>query len=599
MCYNPDMNITDNLDITSNKQYQFIYEDNQVLLEYIAKNNDLKKTFDKIVHLAEHRNSNSKCSILILNDSKKNLLSGSAPSLPDFYNEAINGVEIGEKVGSCGSAAFKQERVIVEDIDTHENWQPYLALTQKANLHACWSEPIFSSSGEIFGSFAIYNDHIKSPTDFELKLISSYAHLASVAIEKENYNKLIKENEHQLERLIEERTKELLASKQETDEAMERFNAVMLATEDGIWDWNVVTNEVYYSPAWQTMLGYEVGEITQDVETWKQLLHPDDLVRVMELATKFITNESNEYRLEFRLLCKDGSYKWVLARAKDAERDEKGHVTRIIGTHVDIQEKKELEEKLSLINENLEKRIEVEVLNNIKKDKQMLHQSRLAQMGEMLAMIAHQWRQPLGSIAASTLALRVQVDLEKLKLEDEDKKYIMDHINNVNLFTQNLSTTIDDFRNFYKPTKKSDTIKLEEICKKSLSIIKTSLINNNINVIEDYCCDDKLEMYINEMIQVVLNILKNAEDNILEKDIREPYIKISTNDKVLSICDNGGGISNDIIDKLFDPYFSTKGELNGTGLGLYMSKIIVEEHHNAKLEVENTDDGVCFKIEFV
>jgi diguanylate cyclase (GGDEF)-like protein len=198
MCYNPGMNITNNLDITSNKQYEFIYQDNQMVLEYIAKNNDLIEILDKIVHLAEHRNPNSKCSILILNDSKKNLLSGSAPSLPDFYNEAINGVEIGEKVGSCGSATFKQERVIVEDIDTHENWQPYLALTQKANLHACWSEPIFSSSDEILGSFAIYYDHIKSPTDFELKLISSYAHLASVAIEKENNNKLIKEKEQQI-----------------------------------------------------------------------------------------------------------------------------------------------------------------------------------------------------------------------------------------------------------------------------------------------------------------------------------------------------------------------------------------------------------------
>ena len=99
------------------------------------------------------------------------------------------------------------------------------------------------------------------------------------------------------------------------------------------------------------------------------------------------------------------------------------------------------------------------------------------------------------------------------------------------------------------------------------------------------------------MIQVVLNILKNAEDNFLEKDIKEAYIKITTNDKVISICDNGGGISDDIIDKIFDPYFSTKDEKNGTGLGLYMSKRIVEEHHKAKLKVENTDDGVCFKIE--
>ncbi|EDZ61383.1 diguanylate cyclase/phosphodiesterase with PAS/PAC domain [Sulfurimonas gotlandica GD1] len=188
-------------DITSEKEYQLIYEDNELLLENIASHDDLSLILNDIVNLAEERNKNTMCSILLLNESKKNLLNGAAPSLPDFYNKAINGIEIGEKVGSCGSAVYKQERVIVEDIDTHENWQPYLALTQKANLHACWSEPIFSSRDEILGSFAIYNNKVKKPSDFELKLISSYAHLASLAIEKENHSKAIKESNERLKEL--------------------------------------------------------------------------------------------------------------------------------------------------------------------------------------------------------------------------------------------------------------------------------------------------------------------------------------------------------------------------------------------------------------
>lgn len=141
---------------------------------------------------------------------------------------------------------------------------------------------------------------------------------------------------NKLEHIVEERTKELLLSKEETDEAMERFNEAMLAIEDGIWDWNIVTNEVYYSPAWQTMLGYDVGEIAQVIDSWRELLHPDDLEMAFNHAQRFINNESKEYRMEFRMICKDGSSKWVLARAKDAERDEDGKVTRIIGTHVDI-----------------------------------------------------------------------------------------------------------------------------------------------------------------------------------------------------------------------------------------------------------------------
>lgn len=185
-------------DIILQKQYSFIYEENQLLLEYIATNDNLTDILDKIVALAEKRNSDSKCSILILNESKQNLLNGSAPSLPDFYNEAIHGVAIGEKVGSCGSAAFKQERVIVDNIDTHENWQPFLGLTQQANLHACWSEPIFSSKDEILGTFAIYNSKPKAPSAFDLKLINSYAHLASVAIEKENNTKAIRVKNEEL-----------------------------------------------------------------------------------------------------------------------------------------------------------------------------------------------------------------------------------------------------------------------------------------------------------------------------------------------------------------------------------------------------------------
>ena len=269
--------------------------------------------------------------------------------------------------------------------------------------------------------------------------------------------------------------------------------------------------------------------------------------------------------------------------------------------HIAKYDKIRLQKELLAIKQKNEDYLEQEIekqRNELKKqNQQLLIQSRMAQMGEMISMIAHQWRQPLNNISLIVMDIQMKINFEQLKLEADAKTYILNHINDVNMYTQNLSTTIDDFRNFYKPNKKSDTIKLEEICTKSLAIVKSSLINNNVNVIEEYNSDETLEVYTNEMIQVVLNILKNAEDNFLEKDIKEAYIKITTNDKVISICDNGGGISDDIIDKIFDPYFSTKDEKNGTGLGLYMSKRIVEEHHKAKLKVENTDDGVCFKIE--
>lgn len=161
---------------------------------------------------------------------------------------------------------------------------------------------------------------------------------------------------------------------------------------------------------------------------------------------------------------------------------------------------------------------------------------------------------------------------------------------------QNLSSTINDFRDFYKPNKRSVNVSLEHVINKAMRIVQASLVNHNIQIIYDYNSDLIFELYDNEMMQVILNIIKNAQDNFIEKEIQEKIITISTDKNSISISDNGGGINKDIIEKVFDPYFSTKDEKNGTGIGLYMSKIIIQEHHNGLLEVKNLNDGVCFTI---
>lgn len=266
--------------------------------------------------------------------------------------------------------------------------------------------------------------------------------------------------------------------------------------------------------------------------------------------------------------------------------------------HESERAQKELKEN----KDNLVRQVQDGIEKNILQNQQMIQQSRLAQMGEMISMIAHQWRQPLGSISAASISLKIKSDLEYYDLSKKDnalnyEKFVNKTLEQINEYVQNLTTTIDDFRNFYKPNKKLEVAKLEEVCLKSLSIIKQSLIGKGIDVIEEYCSEDKLEMYSNEMMQVILNIVKNSQDNFIENKIENPYIKITTKNRTISISDNGGGVPEDIIEKIFDPYFSTKSEKNGTGLGLYMSKTIIEEHHNGKLTVENTDDGVCFTIE--
>ena len=138
---------------------------------------------------------------------------------------------------------------------------------------------------------------------------------------------------------------------------------------------------------------------------------------------------------------------------------------------------------------------------------------------------------------------------------------------------------------------------LKSVVLKALNIIKPSLQNHNISLVENYNSDENIKFYDNELIQVVLNILKNSQDAFDEKQIKNASITISTYEDSILICDNAGGIADNIIDHIFEVYFSTKSEKNGTGLGLYMSKIIIEKHHNGNLSVKNVDNGVCFKIQ--
>ena len=252
-------------------------------------------------------------------------------------------------------------------------------------------------------------------------------------------------------------------------------------------------------------------------------------------------------------------------------------VIGILGIYEDITDKKAKEEELK------------------EKEKYLLQQSRLAQMGEMISMIAHQWRQPLTSISTTTSTLIIKSTMNKY-----NKKLFISKFEDINRYTQYLSSTIDDFRNFFKKNKEKTDIVVETIIKDCLGIIGSSLGNNNINVITNYRSHKILHTYPNEIRQVILNILKNAEDILVEKDIVDKWITIDTyndeNQCIIEINDNGEGIDQKIIDKIFEPYFSTKHNKNGTGLGLYMSKTIIEDNCGGKLFVSNNKFGAVFKV---
>ena len=268
----------------------------------------------------------------------------------------------------------------------------------------------------------------------------------------------------------------------------------------------------------------------------------------------------------------------------------------LISYYVQRQYNKRLKEQVNLAIEELRR-----------KDELLLQQHRMAAMGEMLSMISHQWKQPLGAINSTIMGIKIKIEAGKFNLNDpyERKKflsYLERKHNNILEYVQYLSHTTDDFRNFFNPNKSKTLTPLTRPINNALKIVKGSLEGKGIQIIHEFKADTSVMMYENEIMQVILNLLKNSEDNFIEKKIPNPRIILTTllreKQCVIRICDNGGGIPSSIAKRIFEPYFSTKDANVGTGLGLYMSKIIMEEHHNGSLSMRNRNEGVCFELIF-
>jgi PAS domain S-box-containing protein len=216
-------------DITELKKVESLQLGRNMVLEKLAMGASLEEVLSGLVEISEKNNPGMFCSVLLLDKEKKHLLYGAASSLPDFYNEAIHGLEIGPGVGSCGTAAYTGKRVIVEDIMTHPYWGAFKELAKKAGLRACWSEPIVSSSDQVLGTFALYYREPRTPDSSDLEFIKSTSHLAGIAIEKKQTEEALQRAHDGLEIKVAERTRELARANIQLKE-MDRLKSEFLAT---------------------------------------------------------------------------------------------------------------------------------------------------------------------------------------------------------------------------------------------------------------------------------------------------------------------------------------------------------------------------------
>jgi PAS domain S-box-containing protein len=365
-----------------------------------------------------------------------------------------------------------------------------------------------------------------------------------------------------------EMIKKVKESQQEIKELNERYELTLNAVNDGIWDWDISTDKAFFSPQWKTMLGYEDSDIKNEGKAFFELIKDSDKEKVEKaLKEHLLDPENNPYSIEIQLRCKDGSYKWIHSRGK-AHLNNNGKPDRMLGYHSDITHEKEVEEQLKQQEEIIEE------------------QSRLASMGDMIGNIAHQWRQPLSIISTGATGMLMQKEFGML--EDEQFKKTC---NTINDNAQYLSKTIDDFRNFIKNERKFAKFNLKENIEYFLNLVEPSFKRHNIIKILDLDDSIIIEGYPNELTQCFMNIFNNAKDALKNSAHQEKlfYISVIKEDKniIIKFKDNAGGIPSEVLPRIFEPYFTTKHQRQGTGLGLSMTYQLITEGMNGTIVANN------------
>ena len=316
------------------------------------------------------------------------------------------------------------------------------------------------------------------------------------------------------------------------------------------------------------------------------------------ICDRFLDDENNKY---IQTINKDNilwsnlviNNKSVLHKALIEDNKGKKYIFKVTGER--LKSKNNIEEVMVFSDISL---LEKQQQDSLETQKFIQEQSKHAQMGEMIGNIAHQWRQPLSAISTSASGIQIQKDVGSIT---EEQEYEM--LNNIMKNANFLSDTIDIFRDYIKDEEELKEVILQDILNGAINIIASSLVNNNIKLISDIDNSEpiKITMIAGELSQVIINIINNAKDILIENNIVDSFIKIGLikedNIATIFVEDNGGGINDDILPKIFDPYFTTKHQSQGTGLGLHISKEIVEKHLMGKIYVKNSKTGATFYIE--
>jgi PAS domain S-box-containing protein len=530
--------------MTEVKKEEFFLFDQSRVLEMIAANATLPEVLTSLVLLMEGQADGLRCSILLLDRDGKHVRHGAAPSLPETYMKAVDGLSIGPRNGSCGTAMYLRRPVVVKDVLTDPLWADYRALAEICGLRACWSTPILSPHGEVLGSFAMYRQEKRGPEPEELRLTQIATHIAGIAIERQRAQETLREREA-------------------------RINLAAESAHLAFWVIYPEQHTAWMSDNGRALYGFDSDQpLNRDLICGR--VHPDERAAV-HAAFDHACASLGIFESEHRLVLPYGQTRWVIVRGRCLQ-DEHGNLLELIGVTIDVSAQKQSDLQLQLQRE------------------EMSHLNRVALMGEITASVAHELNQPLTAIANNASAAR-----RFLERGNIDPDLLQQLLQDMVADSQRAGEVIRGIRALVQKDKQivRSTLNLNAVIADTVRLVSSDILlrESAVTTEMDHSLP-QVEAAPVQIQQVLLNLIMNALDAVDALPPAERRIIITTRSLMgeraeVSVRDFGAGLPKDRPDKVFDHFFSTKQ--TGMGMGLTIVRSIIEMH-GGKITAENAPD---------